>query len=60
MKTRKILMAGLAIAAAAFVPASLPATAQVQPNAPAFGPGSSTSLYVFQKKCMYWFTRPDG
>ena len=29
-------------------------------GAPAFGPGSSTSLYVFQKKCMYWLTRPVG
>ena len=37
-------MVGLAAAAAAVVPASLPATAQVQPNAPAFAAGTFPAM----------------
>jgi len=40
MKTKSLLLSGLAAAALAMIPASLPAVAQVQVNAPAFGPGT--------------------
>jgi 4-hydroxy-2-oxoheptanedioate aldolase len=40
MKTKQLLMAGLAIAALAYTPVS----AQVQPNAPAFAPGTFPAM----------------
>jgi 4-hydroxy-2-oxoheptanedioate aldolase len=40
MKTKQLLLAGLAAAALAYTPVS----AQVQPNAPAFGPGSFPAM----------------
>ena len=44
MKTTSFLLSGLAVAALAFIPASLPAAAQVQVNAPAFGPGTFPAM----------------
>ena len=40
MKTKHLLMAGLTVAALSYVPAG----AQVQPNAPAFGPGTFPAM----------------
>ena len=40
MKIKHFLMAGLAVAALTYVPAG----AQVQPNAPAFGPGTFPAM----------------
>jgi len=44
MKTKSLLLSGLAAAALAMIPASLPAVAQVQVNAPAFGPGTFPAM----------------
>jgi 4-hydroxy-2-oxoheptanedioate aldolase len=44
MKTKSLLLSGLAAAALATIPASLPAAAQVQVNAPAFGPGTFPAM----------------
>jgi 4-hydroxy-2-oxoheptanedioate aldolase len=44
MKIKHFLMAGLAVAALSHVPAGAPAIAQVQPNAPAFGPGTFPAM----------------
>ena len=44
MKTRSLLLSGLAAAALATIPASFPAAAQVQVNAPAFGPGTFPAM----------------
>ena len=44
MKTKSLLLSGLAAAALAWIPASLPAVAQVQANAPAFGPGTFPAM----------------
>ena len=44
MKTKSLLLSGLAVAALAWIPASLPAVAQVQANAPAFGPGTFPAM----------------
>jgi 4-hydroxy-2-oxoheptanedioate aldolase len=44
MKTKSLLLSGLAAAALATIPASLPAVAQVQVNAPAFEPGTFPAM----------------
>lgn len=44
MKTKQLLLAGLAIAALAYTPATMTASAQVQPGAPAFAPGTFPAM----------------
>ena len=44
MKTKQLLLAGLATAALAYTPATMTASAQVQPNAPAFAPGTFPAM----------------
>ena len=44
MKIRSLLLSALAAASLAGIPASLPAVAQVQANAPAFGPGTFPAM----------------
>ncbi len=44
MKTKQLLLAGLATAALAYTPATMTASAQVQPNAPAFASGTFPAM----------------